>query len=146
MLGLAGLWGLAVPDMFAVSMHVMLMFVAGAAGWIQILGGRVPLHGGWGLESRSPDVQSQRHVGGCVQGTCGHFSFIVLQGAYLVYFARYVEFCTQNVWTVIVYFKAWNLIQNNKSLARLAPTGGPLDYLKLPHSQGTLNTLWFSPA
>ncbi len=31
-------------------------------------------------------------------------------------------------------------------LARLAPTGGPLNYLKLPHSQGTLNTRWFSPA
>ncbi len=31
-------------------------------------------------------------------------------------------------------------------VARLAPTGGPFNYLKLPHSQGTLNTLWFSPA
>ncbi len=31
-------------------------------------------------------------------------------------------------------------------VARLAPTGGPLNYLKPPHSQGTLNTLWFSPA
>lgn len=91
---------LTVPDMYVMLKCKTWMFVVGVGGWIQVLGGRVPLHGGWRVESCGPHVQRQWYVGGRAQGRYGHICFVGLLAVNPVKSPIYVEFCTPNVWTL----------------------------------------------
>lgn len=53
-----------------VPMYPVNVLTAGAGGWVQVLGGRAPLHEGWRVESSCAHVQNPWYVGGSIQGVC----------------------------------------------------------------------------